>query len=235
MEAQRTLKWLQRTGGVSHLVENSANQKYNGTPQEKSQIPPKQLLQVSSHRVLLKKGAICWGHPMSSHGVLGGKTGAISPRHLTPVSVLSPPPADTWDKLINTRHQHRHDRHNMDFLGNHKPADKKVGVWIAPSHEYLQKVAQSKVIQSKSWQQLRFVRSQVNKVSVMWAEHFHTRTCISAILCYDIMTKTLEGRTIGEPLKENFGKSWEFGPRRGPPKGGFQKPFYGLPKTRVEQ
>ena len=162
MEAQRTLKWLQRTGGVSHLVENSANQKYNGTPQEKSQIPPKQLLQVSSHRVLLKKGAICWGHPMSSHGVLGGKTGAISPRHLTPVSVLSPPPADTWDKLINTRHQHRHDRHNMDFLGNHKPADKKVGVWIAPSHEYLQKVAQSKVIQSKSWQQLRLIRSQVN-------------------------------------------------------------------------
>ena len=85
---------------------------------------------VSSHRVLLKKGAIWPGHPMSSHGVLGEKrvlsVRGISPRvHPVPTSRCH-----KLDKLINTRHQRRRSRQlGIAIKADHQYWDDIQGVW----------------------------------------------------------------------------------------------------------
>ena len=76
-------------------------------------------------RSLVEKGSYLTGTPHVLPRGVGGKTGAICPRHLTPVSILSPPPADkSRDKLINTRHQCRHAHQlRIAIKTNHKITD----------------------------------------------------------------------------------------------------------------
>ena len=135
---------------------------------------------VSSHRVLLKKGAIWPGHPMSSHGVLGEKR-VLSVRGTSPPCPSCPHLPLTLETSSSTHGTNAAFLINwamwlkpninikMEFSARNyvqfllQKANYILQLFLLlPSYKCLQEVVQSKVSQSKSWQQLRAVRSKVN-------------------------------------------------------------------------
>ena len=147
---------------------------------------------VSSHRVLLKKGAIWPGHPMSSHGVLGEKR-VLSVRGISPPCPSCPHLPLTLETSSSTHGTNAAFLINwamwlkpninikMEFSARNyvqfllQKANYILQLFLLlPSYKCLQEVVQSKVSQSKSWQQLRAVRSKVNALHFLFCECFHT-------------------------------------------------------------